>query len=164
MAVSQAHPCFLTAPLLAAKRVDVCRRLDCVAALHGVHVRLLVGAHQALTRPLAAASRLHSRPHLAPRAPNASGLVAMALSALPASSTPVVPSARAGAVPMTGNAPPHLCTSMPRVQLPPRPPAFSAAPASPKMSMTPRTTGGLPGINGTPPAGLQHVGLAGLRV
>src|SRR5260221_8611487 len=54
MATSQARPRFLTAPLLAAKRVDVCPHLDCVVVLHGVHVHPLVGAHQALTRPLAA--------------------------------------------------------------------------------------------------------------
>src|SRR5260221_1676414 len=56
MAASQARPPsrFLTAPLLAAKRVDVRPCLDCVAVLHGVHIRPLVGAHQALTCPLAA--------------------------------------------------------------------------------------------------------------
>jgi len=41
---------------------------------------------------------------LRPGHPNASGLAAMALSALPVSSTPAVPSARAGAAPMIGNA------------------------------------------------------------
>src|SRR5260221_1170522 len=54
MATSQARPRFLTAPLLAAKRVHVRPCLDCVVVLHGVHARPLVGAHQALTRPLAA--------------------------------------------------------------------------------------------------------------
>ena len=73
----------------------------------GVRVHPLVGAHQALARPLTVAFRLHSQPRLAPRAPNASGLAAMALSALPACSTPAVPSTRVGAAPTTGNAPPR---------------------------------------------------------
>src|SRR5260221_8654973 len=137
MAVSQALPRFLTAPLLAANRVDVCPRLDCVAALHGVHVRPLVGAHQALTCPLAAASRLHSRPHLAPRAPNASGLAAMALSALPAEFD------------ASGSLGQGWCSAHDRQRSPSfvhvnaqgstsPASAFSAAPASPKMSMTPK--------------------------
>ena len=45
---------------------------------------------------------------------NASGLVAVALSALPTGLTPAVPSARAGAASATGSALPHCCASMPQ--------------------------------------------------
>jgi len=40
---------------------------------------------------------------------NALGLAVLAVSASPAGLTPAVPSARAGAAPATGNAPPCLC-------------------------------------------------------
>ncbi len=41
--------------------------------------------------------------------------------------------------------------------------AFSAMPASLKSSMASRITGGFPGINSTPPVGLQHAGSAASR-
>ena len=83
---------------------------------------------------------------------NASSLAAMAPSALPASPTPAVPSARAGAAPATGNAPPRSCASTLEGSSSPAS-AFSATPASPKGcgSMSSGNAGESPGTNGTPP-------------
>jgi len=64
---------------------------------------------------------------------NASGLAVLAVSASPAGLTPAVPSARAGAAPATGNAPPCLCTSMHEGLTFPTS-AFSAVHAGPRLS------------------------------
>ena len=86
---------------------------------------------------------------------NASGLVVLAVSALPAGLTPVVPSARAVAAPVTGNAPPCLYMSMHKGLTFPMS-TFSAMHAGPRLSRSlgqpwsPRRKGELPNA-GTPP-------------
>jgi len=82
---------------------------------------------------------------------NASGLVAMAFSALLVGSTPVIPSARAGVAPMTGDAPPHSYASMHEGSTFQRS-MFTTTPASPRGSGPSRITGMLPNADNTPPA------------
>ena len=95
---------------------------------------------------------------------SASSLAAVAISALPAGLTPVVPSARAGAAPTTCNAPPHLSVSTQGGSTSPTS-TFSGTPASPKGLAFSGKAGDFPGNDGTPSSSCRTsaCGLGGFK-
>jgi len=82
---------------------------------------------------------------------NALGLAALAVSALSAGLTPMVSSARAGAVPTSNSAPPYSYALTHEGSTPPTS-AFLSTPGSPKGSGFSGNAGELPSTDGTPPA------------